>query len=225
LGGLSVGALADFLRLWNIVAQVELQLNKEDKHIFRLSANGKYSAKAAYEGLLLGSVQFEPDERIWKTWAPPKCRFFMWLAALKKCWTVDRLEKCGLDHPERCPFCDQEGESIDHLLVACVFSRQCWFLMLRQFKLQGRAPQPNNQSFMDRWKDVNETVAGPVREGLNSMIILEAWVLWNHTNRCVFDGLSPSINAVLAHVGEERQVWECSGAKGLNFFATAPAIP
>ncbi|KAL5674584.1 hypothetical protein ACJX0J_018890 [Zea mays] len=39
-GSLSVGALADFLRIWDL---------------------------------------FEPFERIWKTWAPPKCRFFLWL--------------------------------------------------------------------------------------------------------------------------------------------------
>jgi hypothetical protein len=66
-GSLSVGALADFLRLWDLVAQVHLYPDKEDKHIFRLAANGKYSAKAAYEGLFLGSVEFEPFERIWKT--------------------------------------------------------------------------------------------------------------------------------------------------------------
>jgi hypothetical protein len=53
------------------VTQVDLCPDKEDKHIFRLAANGKYSAKAAYEGLFLGSVEFEPYERIWKTWAPP----------------------------------------------------------------------------------------------------------------------------------------------------------
>jgi hypothetical protein len=181
--------------------------------------------KLPMRGFFLGFVQFEPYERIWKTWAPPKCRFFMWLAALKKCWTADRLEKCRLDHPERCPFCDQEGESIDHLPVAYVFSRQCCFLMLRQFKPQGWAPQPNNQSFMDWWKDVSETVAGPIREGLNSLIILGAWVLQNHRNRCVFDVQTPSINAVLSHVGEERQVWEYSGTKELSFLATAPATP
>jgi hypothetical protein len=50
-------------------------------------------------------------------------------------------------------------------------------------------------------------------------------VLWNHINRCVFDGQTPSINAVLSHVGEERRVWGCSRAKGLSFLAAAPAHP
>jgi hypothetical protein len=43
-----------------MVAQVDLCLDKEDKHIFWLAANGKYLAKAAYEGLFLGSMEFEP---------------------------------------------------------------------------------------------------------------------------------------------------------------------
>ena len=45
-GSLSVGALADFLRIWDLVAQVDLSPEKEDKHIFRLAANGKYSTKS-----------------------------------------------------------------------------------------------------------------------------------------------------------------------------------
>jgi hypothetical protein len=196
-GSLSVGALADFLRLWDMVAQVDLCLDKEDKHIFRLAANGKYSAKAAYERLFLGSVEFEPYERIWKTWAPPKCWFFLWLAGHKKCWTTDRLEKWGLDHPKRCPFCDQERETIDHLLVACVFSRECWFLLLRQFRLQVLAPQPSSTNFMEWWHEISDAIHGIFTDGLNSLIVLGAWVLCNHRNRCIFDGLFPIIATVL----------------------------
>jgi hypothetical protein len=126
------------------------------------------------EGLFPGSVQFEPYERIWKSWAPPKCRFFMWLTALKKCWTADRLQKRGLDHPERCPLCDQEGETIDHLLVVCVFSRECWFLILRQFGLQILAPQPTARSFMAWWEEVSEIVNG--LPGMVSILFYPVWM-------------------------------------------------
>jgi hypothetical protein len=34
-----------------------------------------------------------------------------------------------------------------------------------------------------------------------------------------FHGLSSSIAAVITHAGEERRIWECSGAKGLSFLA------
>jgi hypothetical protein len=51
-GGLSVGAVADFLCLWDIVAQVELQLNKED-HIFRLSVMANTWLKLPMRGFFL----------------------------------------------------------------------------------------------------------------------------------------------------------------------------
>jgi hypothetical protein len=67
--------------------------------------------------------------------------FFVWWAALRRCWTADRLHKRGLDHPECCPFCDREPETIDHLLVGCVFTREFWFTLLGQVSLQSLAPQ------------------------------------------------------------------------------------
>jgi hypothetical protein len=47
----------------------QLQAGTQDKHIFTVSANGLYSAKAAYEGLFISSVSFPHYDRVWKTWA------------------------------------------------------------------------------------------------------------------------------------------------------------
>jgi hypothetical protein len=55
------------------------------------------------------------------------------------------------------------------------------------------------------------------RKDLNSLIILGAWTLWKHRNRCVFDGIAPSSAACLAHVDEERRMWELVRAKGISF--------
>jgi hypothetical protein len=55
--------------------------------------------------------------------------------ALQRCWTADRLRRRGLDHPEQCPICDQEMETIDHFLVNCVFARNYWFKLLRKVNL------------------------------------------------------------------------------------------
>uniref|UniRef100_A0A0A9AHW6 Reverse transcriptase zinc-binding domain-containing protein n=1 Tax=Arundo donax TaxID=35708 RepID=A0A0A9AHW6_ARUDO len=85
---------------------------------------------------------FEPWERLWKSWAPGKCQFFIWLVAHNRCWTTDRLAQHGLPHPNHCSLCDQEEETINHLLISCVFTRQFWFLLLQQFGLAALAPQP-----------------------------------------------------------------------------------
>jgi hypothetical protein len=123
-GDLPVEVILDFLYLWDLIYDFQLQPDIEDSHIWRFSSSGQYSAKSAYESFFIGSTQFGPYERIWKSWAPPKCRFFMWLVAHDRCWTVDWLARRGLPHPEQCPLCDQEEETINHLLVSCVFTRQ-----------------------------------------------------------------------------------------------------
>jgi hypothetical protein len=75
-GGLTVGLLADYLKLWVCLSEIELHPHIEDRHIFSVAPDGKYSAKAAYKGLFLGSCTFGHYKRVWKTWAPSKYRFF-----------------------------------------------------------------------------------------------------------------------------------------------------
>jgi hypothetical protein len=66
-------------------------------------------------------------------------------------------------------------------------------------------------------------VEGQIRKELNSVIILCAWSIWTHRNRCVFDGVSPNLNVVLAVVNEELQRWSMAGAKGISYLlAMAP---
>jgi hypothetical protein len=75
-GALTVRVLVDYLNLWESLSEIELQPNIRDKHVFSLASDGKYTAKAAYKGLFLGSATFDHYKRIWRSWAPSKCRFF-----------------------------------------------------------------------------------------------------------------------------------------------------
>jgi hypothetical protein len=91
-GVLSASVFCDLLNLVDLLSEVILQQDKPDKHVWRLSVSEKYSARSAYEASFQGSISFEDFDRIWKSWAPPKCSFFLWLVAHNRCWTVDRLE-------------------------------------------------------------------------------------------------------------------------------------
>jgi len=63
---------------------------------------------------------------------------------------------------------------------------------------------------------VNSRVDGPVKKRLNSIIILVAWSLWNHCNRCVYDGVQPNLNEVLLSIREELHLWGLAGARGVT---------
>jgi len=113
------------------------------------------------------------------------------------------LARKGLQHPAACPLCDQAQETIDHLLVSCVFAHQVWFYILQRFGLQELAPNLEGGNFDEWWVNASGRVFGQVLNGLNSIIILGAWNLWNHRNRCAFDGASPSISNIISITFED----------------------
>lgn len=220
-GSLSVTVLSEYLVIWDLVSDVLLRPDEADDHRWRLTESGLYTAKSTYRAFFFGSVAFEPWELIWKSWAPKKCQFFLWLAAHNRCWTADRLARRGLPHPSRCPLCDQEEETIQHVLTSCVFSRQVWFLLFRRYGFPELSPQAADVVFCDWWLKINGRVPGSMKRGLNSLVILGAWMLWKHRNDCVFNGASPSVQQALRQIADEGNLWCLAGARGLAHLEVA----
>ena len=63
---------------------------------------------------------------------------------------------------------------------------------------------------------------GSHKKGLNSLIILGAWTIWNHRNRCVFDGTPPSLAGALLLASEEQRFWKLAKAQGSSFPSLEP---
>jgi hypothetical protein len=103
--------------------------------------------------------------------------------------------------------------------VSCVFSRDFWFKLLRQVGLQVLAPQPGLPSLI-WWEDASGSVNGPIKKGLNSLIAMGAWIIWNHRNKCTFDGWTTNVSLALRLAREKGLMWEMARAKGL-FYLTA----
>jgi hypothetical protein len=51
-------------------------------------------------------------------------------------------------------------------------------------------------------------------------VALGAWMIWNHRNKVVFDGRTPSISFLLQAAEDEQETWRLAGAKGLSFLAS-----
>jgi hypothetical protein len=154
--------------------EISIHLSQEeDVHIWKLDGSGNFS-KSAYRAFFNGAIPFEHWRRLWKSWAPSKCKVFLWLAIRNRCWTVDRLARRGLPHPPKCPLCDQEEEDIQHLLTTCVFYRDFWFWVLAPLGLQDRVPSRDELSFADWWRKAVKKIQKDTRKGLNSIIVLGA---------------------------------------------------
>jgi hypothetical protein len=55
---LGAAALAEFFVLWQVLAEVQLSPNREDKLRWCWSANGIYSAKSAYDAFFAGRLRY-----------------------------------------------------------------------------------------------------------------------------------------------------------------------
>jgi hypothetical protein len=167
-------------------------------------------------GVFMGAISFEPWKWVWKSWAPPKCKNFVWLAIRNKCWTADRLQRKGLTHPVVCPLCDQEQETILHLLCSCSFARQFWHIIFSSLRMGHLTPAREAGAFVEWWGKVQRRVPKQIRKGIHSLIILKAWCLWLHRNRAVFDGASPSLRTIQRLLMDEVECSCMAGAKQLE---------
>lgn len=171
-GGLSVAAAWQCLQLWQLVMQVHLTPGQEDVHRGTPSASGALTTKSAYNHFFVGSTKFAPYRRIWKTKAPLKTKIFAWMAVLDRVWTAERLAQHGLSHHDRCVLCDQSLEGINHLLLACPFTRDIWFHCLQAVGLRDLAPRPQDLCFDHWWRRCAKRAGTERRRDLNSMILL-----------------------------------------------------
>ena len=119
---------------------VWLDEDREDKFVWMWEKNGCYSARSAYKAFFAGQTRAVGVKQIWRSRAPQGCRFFAWLVAKDRCWTGDRFLRRGLPHPAACPLCDQEPETLQHLLLGCVAARQIWSRVLAHWGRPGWVP-------------------------------------------------------------------------------------
>lgn len=109
--------------------------------------------------------------------APPKCKFYFLLAQYERCWTSERLFRHGLRDENKCALCDQELETVDHLLLGCVFSQECWFKLLRFSGSQGLTPT-QEEKLIDWWLQSRKRIARALKKGFDSMVVLTARTIW-----------------------------------------------
>jgi hypothetical protein len=121
---------------------VQIQPGVSDGHFWWcLSPSGQYSTSSAYDALMQGrcflnhgSVSGNRGCRL----NVPSCGRLPTIGVGHL--TSDRFERRNLPHTEACVLCDQERETLDHVLVSYVFSRQFWFFFLNRMGLVALAP-------------------------------------------------------------------------------------
>jgi hypothetical protein len=139
-GALTVLVLAQYLHIRSRIHGRQVHPSTPDKIVWGWTISGICSSCSAYRMLLQGQCSILGAKKLLETKASGKCRFFAWQVLHWKIWTSEWLLCHGLPNSGPCILCAQEDETVDHLLLTCVYSREVWFKVLRRCGWQRLAP-------------------------------------------------------------------------------------
>ena len=144
-----------------------VQLNElPDKLVWRWTADGTYTASSAYRMLHHGTTSSRGHRLVWKTWAPLRVRIFLWLALRRRHWAANRRGRHGLEARDTCFLCDQDQETIDHIIAACPFTRE---LLASHPRLQLPAGTASSLAW---WQRIRSLTNVQWRKGLDTRDLL-----------------------------------------------------
>ena len=72
---------------------------------------------------------------------PSKMGIFFWEAAWGKILTLDNLKRRGMTFANICFLCEEDEETIDHLLIHCKSAKMLWDLFLSMVGISWVFPQ------------------------------------------------------------------------------------
>jgi hypothetical protein len=116
---------------------------------------------------------------------------------------------------DTCALCAQEVETLDHLLLGCVHSRETWFRVLRYYGLDHLTSQ-EELSYFDWSLGVRKRVHKSQRKGFDSLALLVIWSLWKERNLCVHERVALQPVSLAPHILEEAQRWARAGFVGIG---------
>jgi hypothetical protein len=223
-GGLSLHALIECIHLWDRLQQISLTPGTADRFIWKWAPSQGYSSHTAYRAFFHGRIRLDGANVLWKTKAPGKCKFFSWLALHGRCWTSDRLRRHNMPNSGLCAFCEQEDETIQHLLMQCPFSREVWCMVLRAAGLQRQTPGLAS-TIPDWWMSLRSRIPKDGRRGFDTLVVLVLWSLWKARNDIVFQRKTSTVLEVCAKIREEGQSWVIGGMPRLAPLLGSPGAP
>jgi hypothetical protein len=182
-GTLTVEGCVQCLRLWEDIDRVQRDETVPDAFSWTGAASGCYSPKDTYKMLCQGGTVFTMHAPLWKSYAPLKCKIFGWLALRYRLWTSNRRFRHGLaENTYACFFCDQEEDTVDHILVQCPYARQVWFGCLLAAGINVVEPRSDN-TWESWWAAARGFISSRSRRGFDTLaILIVVGILYGYIN-------------------------------------------
>ena len=172
-----------------ILHNKKIRPSQEDCLILKETRPDGFAVKLMYRKLMHSPPTDFLWHSIWNPIVPPKLGFFAWEASWGKVLTLDQLKRRGITLVNRCFLCEEEEETIDHLLIHCSAAKMLWNLFLAIMDYNCVFPLTVRQALL-AWQSAR---VGKKRKSvwLAAPLCL-FWTVWNERNRAAFDNEIPS---------------------------------
>lgn len=167
----------------NLILSIPLDANDQDVWYWKMEKLGHYSVKSAYVLLQMQknipSVESHAScwKRLWALRIPPKVKHLMWRAITGCLPAKSQLHQKHVDVNVICFMCNQEPETIDHVLLYCSFANGC----LRQ--MEGINSSVSCSSFGDWFVSVFDRLGSELRR----QAAMLCWAIWKCRNDLVWN--------------------------------------
>jgi hypothetical protein len=122
--------------------------------------------------------------KFWKWDLPLKIKLFIWLAVENKILSWDNLQLKGWEGPSSCHLCKKESETINHLMIHCIFTKKVWARICTGLKFKKEWEGNTITDCYKRWLE-EKTVP-------TTLPALICWNIWLERNKVIFEQGSPS---------------------------------
>ena len=118
--------------------------------------------------------------------------------------TLDQLKRRGMTFANRCFMCEEEEETIDHLLIHCKFAKMLWDLFLSIVGISWVFPHSVLHTLL-AWQGC---AVGKKRKKIwLAAPLCLFWNLWRARNRLVFENEVPSAQIIKANFVTNLWSW------------------
>jgi hypothetical protein len=182
--------LQEYILIWNVVQQSQLNESREDNIVWRWTANGDYTTQSAYRIQFQGTYSKLKLTPIWKAKAEAKCRFFAWTLLHKKILTANNLIKRQWPNDPICKLCRIDHETPTHLCKDCDFTKHVWTLLKQWFGLTAINTVGTNGPLHNYWRKCRVKFDKTQRRTFDGVMIYFWWNIWKERNRRTFQNKS-----------------------------------
>jgi hypothetical protein len=115
-------------------------------------------------------------------------------------------QRSGLQDSVACALCSPGTETIDHLLLGCVFAREVCYKVLMHCGWQHLASVVDEHLVL-WWLRSRKFVVKARRKAFDSFVVLIVWSIWLERNAMVFRSVSSSTATLVEFIWTHCKLW------------------